>query len=314
MIRFITSRLLQMVVVLFILSVVTFSLMKLAPGDPVRFILKVDEVVTTSGEQEQLREKLGFNDPVWKQYITWLGNVTKLDFGTSYISNESVVYELSSRFGPTISLALSSLGLTLLFAFVLGGLAALNHQRFFDHLSRIIAFAGASIPNFLVALLLIYFFSMKLRILPAMGNGSVLHFLLPSVTLGFGMSAVYARLLRASLLDSLQQEYIRGAHARGIPPYLIFFCYALPPALLPVLTMFGMSFGLLFGGTVVVETIFSWPGLGQFIVDSIMKRDYPVIQGFILLTGFFVMSINLCVDLLYAIVDPKVRLAGRSTK
>ncbi len=303
-----------MVVVLVVLSIVTFSLMKLAPGDPVRSILKVDEVVSTSEEQEKLRDELGFNDPVWKQYFTWLGNVAKLDFGKSYISNESVVYELSSRFGPTISLAVSGLVFTLLFAFILGGLAALNHQRFFDHLARVIAFVSASIPNFVVALLLIYIFSMKLRILPAMGNGSVLHFLLPSLTLGIGMSAVYARLLRASLLDSFRQEYIRGAHARGIPPIRIFFCYALPPALLPVLTMFGMSFGLLLGGTVVVETIFSWPGLGQFIVDSIMNRDYPVIQGFILLTGFFVMSINLCVDLLYSIVDPKIRLAGRSKK
>jgi nickel ABC transporter permease subunit NikB len=305
--KLVKARLLQLVFVLFLLSLLTFTLMKLAPGDPVLRILEVDELAVTQADEAALRKELGFDRPLLVQYGEWMLNVLQFDFGNSYIKGRPVLDEMIARLPTTIQLTVGGLAVMVLIAVPLGLLAAKYPGRWPDHLSRVLALIGASIPSFWMGLLLIYAFAFKLQWLPSMGKGSFQHMLLPSITLGFAMAAVYARLLRAGLLESLSQEYIRAARARGIAEWRILWRHALRAALLPIVTVFGMSIGSLLAGTVVIETLFSWPGLGSMAVEAIFQRDYPVIQGYVLLTGVFVVVVNLLVDLSYGLLDPRIR-------
>ncbi|TWI54105.1 nickel ABC transporter permease [Halalkalibacter nanhaiisediminis] len=307
MAKVIVSRVLQLIMVLFLLSIMTFGLMKLAPGDPVRTILKTDEVSVSLEELEALRKELQFDQPIFIQYTSWLSNVVRLDLGESYVSQQPVVKEIASRIVPTLYLTVGGLMVMTIVATALGTLSAVFKNSWIDHFSRLFAYIGASVPTFWLGLILIYLFSFKLSILPAMGEGSIKHLILPSLTLGLGMAAVYARLLRAGLLESFSQEYIRAARSRGLSEWQIVKGHALRSALLPVMTMFGMSFGYLLGGSVVVEMIFSYPGLGKMVVDAVFKRDYTLIQGYILFTGVVVVFINLLVDLSYRFLDPRIR-------
>ena len=314
MLSFLSSRLFQLGVVLFFLSLCTFILMKLAPGDPVKKILKVDEVAITYEEEEALRRELGFNQPIVLQYFQWLKQIAHLNFGTSYITKQPVWDEMVSRLPYTIYLAVGAMTVAAVIAVPLGVLSAVYHRGPIDHVSRLLALIGVSIPDFWLGLLLIFLFSYHLNLLPSLGGTHLLHLILPSITLGLAMAAVYARLLRAGLLESLSQEYIRAANARGLSQRRILFRHALIGAMIPVITMFGMSFGSLLGGSVVVEALFSWPGLGKMIVDAILKRDYPVIQGYILFTGTFVFVINMFIDISYRFLDPRLRLGEGSGK
>lgn len=294
--------------VLFLLSICTFGLMKWAPGDPVRTILNVDEVDVTLEEQETLRKELKFDQPILLQYTFWLSHVVKLDLGKSYVSQQPVVKEIASRMIPTLLLTVGGLTVMMIVATFLGTFAAVFKNSWIDYISRLLAYIGASIPTFWLGLIFIYLFSYKLAVLPTLGDGSIKHLILPSLTLGLGMAAVYARLLRAGLLDSFSQEYIRAARARGLNEWQIVKGHALRSALLPVITMFGMSFGYLLGGSVVVEMIFSYPGLGKMIIEAVSSRDYPLIQGYILFTGIVVVIVNLVVDLSYRFLDPRIRI------
>lgn len=307
MLKIAKARLLQLIIVLFLLSILTFTLMKLAPGDPVLVILQSDKISVTQADEEALRKELGFDQPVFAQYGQWMFNLLQLDLGNSYIKGKPVTKEMMDRLPTTIQLTVGGLIVMILIATPLGLLAAKYPGRWPDQLSRFLALLGASIPSFWLGLLLIYGFAYKLQWLPTMGKGSLLHMILPSITLGFAMAAVYARLLRAGLLDSLSQEYIRAARARGIAEWRILLNYAMRAALLPVLTVFGMSIGSLLAGSVVIEILFSWPGLGSMAIEAIFQRDYPLIQGYVLLTGIFVVVVNLLVDLCYGLLDPRIR-------
>ncbi|MDQ0339054.1 peptide/nickel transport system permease protein [Caldalkalibacillus uzonensis] len=311
--RLILSRLGQLATVLFMLSLFTFMLMKLAPGDPVRSILRADEVLVTKSDEEAVRKELGLDQPWAVQYSHWLWRVIQLDLGVSYVSGRPVLDELLDRLLPTVYLALGGLLVMIVIALPLGTLAAVFHHRLLDHVSRMLAFIGASLPQFWLGLLLVYIFAYQLKLLPSMGEGSFKHIILPSVTLGLGMAAVYARLLRAGLLESFSQDYIRAARSRGLPEWQILMGHAMRAGLLPVITMLGMSLGHLLGGAVVVETLFSWPGLGKLVVDAVFKRDYPIIQGYILFTGLFVVMANLVIDLSYRWLDPRIRF-GKDEK
>ncbi|MCA0756635.1 ABC transporter permease [Paenibacillus sp. N4] len=306
MLVLVRRRLLQLVIVLFGLSVITFVLMKLAPGDPVLSILRIDEVAVTQADEEAVREKLGFNKPFLLQYGEWLLRVLKLDLGSSYVNGTPVLTLLSSRLPLTLQLTAGAIVVMLALAIPLGLLAARYPGRWPDHLCRIFALLGASIPNFLLGLLLIYFLSYRLGWLPTMGTGGIRHMILPSVTLGFALAAVYSRLLRSGLLDSLAQPYIRAARARGIAGWRVVLLHALRPALLPMLAVFGMSLGSMLAGSVVVEMLYAWPGIGSLAVDAVFQRDYPVIQGYVLLTGAFVIIVNLVVDVCYGLLDPRI--------
>ncbi|MGO4889985.1 nickel ABC transporter permease [Anaerobacillus sp. MEB173] len=301
------SRILQLVLMVLVLSFVTFLLMKVTPGDPIRTILKVDDVITTSAEEEKLREEYGFNQPIYIQYSKWLSGVVKLDLGESIISNRPVLDLIMSRLPATIALSFGGLMVLFVISVPLGMLGAVYENRWPDYISRWFALVGASIPSFWLGLLLIYFLSLKLKLLPVMGTGTLAHFVLPSITLGVAMAPLYIRLLRERLISTLQSSYIEAAKARGLKKERILIFHALRGSLIPLVTMFGLSIGSLLGGITVIEILFSWPGMGELIVQSVMQRDYPVIQGYILIVGVLVVFTNLVVDLLYLVINPQIK-------
>jgi peptide/nickel transport system permease protein len=304
------KRLFELVIFLFVLSFISFVFMKAAPGDPVRYMLNIDDVSITDEQVEELRNELGFNEPIYVQYWNWLIRFFQFDLGESYMTKQPVLKELLNKVPDTLALTFSSMAVMMLIAVPIGTLAALYKNKWIDHLSRIFALIGASIPSFWLGLLFMQLFSVKLGILPAMGKGTYLHLLLPSLTLGIAMAAVYVRLLRSSLLESLGQDFIKSARARGLSQKRIFFFHAFRHCLTPVITIFGVSLGSLLGGTVIIEVLFAYPGVGKLVVEAIVRRDYPVIQGYILFMGLFVVMINLLVDLSYRYLNPEIRLRG----
>jgi peptide/nickel transport system permease protein len=304
------KRLFELVIFLFVLSFISFVFMKAAPGDPVRYMLNIDDVSITDEQVEELRNELGFNEPIYVQYWNWLIRFFQFDLGESYMTKQPVLKELLNKVPDTLALTFSSMAVMMLIAVPIGTLAALYKNKWIDHLSRIFALIGASVPSFWLGLLFMQLFSVKLGILPAMGKGTYLHLLLPSLTLGIAMAAVYVRLLRSSLLESLGQDFIKSARARGLSQKRIFFFHAFRHCLTPVITIFGVSLGSLLGGTVIIEVLFAYPGVGKLVVEAIVRRDYPVIQGYILFMGLFVVMINLLVDLSYRYLNPEIRLRG----
>jgi peptide/nickel transport system permease protein len=304
------KRLLELVLFLFLLSFVSFVFMKAAPGDPVRYMLNIDDVSISNEQIEELREELGFNQPIYVQYWKWLVRFFQFDLGESYMTKQPVTKELASKIPDTLALTFSSVLVMMMIAVPFGTLAALYKNKWIDHLSRGFSLLAASVPSFWLGLILMQFFSVKMGILPSMGKGTLLHLVLPSITLGLAMAAVYVRLLRSSLLESLGQDFIRSAKARGLSSSRIFFYHAFRHSLIPVITIFGVSLGSLLGGTVIIEVLFAYPGVGKLVVEAIIRRDYPVIQGYILFMGLFVVTINLLVDLAYRYLNPEIRLKG----
>jgi len=311
MFRIIGRRLLE--VVLFVLFVTFFSFLflRLAPGDPALTILNVDELNVSQEQVEALREDMGFNDPLLVQYGKWLLDFLRLDFGNSYITSQPVSEMLLTGLPATLELTIGSLIVMLLVAIPLGSLSALYKDGWIDHVSRYFSIIGAAVPSFWLGLIMIDMFAVRLSWFPTMGRDSLLSLVLPAVTLGLAIAGVYVRLLRSSLLDSLGQEFVRAARARGISEGRIFFSHAFRHSLPPVITVFGVSLGSLIGGVVVVEVLFAYPGVGKLVVDSIRQRDYPLIQGYIVLMAAIVFIVNTLVDLSYRYVNPELRLKER---
>jgi ABC-type dipeptide/oligopeptide/nickel transport system permease component len=307
------KRLIQLVIVVFLLSLFTFGLMKLAPGDPVMTILNADEMMVTEADQAKLRSDLGFDQPLYVQYGQWILGLIKLDLGKSYMSGKPVWNEMMERLPITVQLTVGALLVMVSISVPLGILSARYPGKWPDKISRILALIGASIPSFWFGLMLIYFFAFKLQILPSTGIGTFSQTILPSFASGFSLAAVYARLLRAGLLGSFSEDYIQAARARGVKEWRILWFHAFRAALLPVITVFGLSMGSLLGGAVVIEILFSWPGLGSMAVDAIFSRDYPIIQGYVLLTGVFVVVVNLLIDLSYYLIDPRIKQGKEGT-
>lgn len=301
------NRIVQFFIMITVLSFVTFLLMKLSPGDPVREILNVEELNTTAQQEEELREELGFDRPLFVQYGSWLIDLAQLDFGTSIISGRSVADIIFSRLPNTILLSFGGIIVCIIIAFPLGVLSAIKQNKWPDYLGRFVAILGASMPTFWLGLLLISLFSLKLGWLPVMGTGSLAHFILPSLCLGIAIAPVYIRLLRENLIKTLQSSYIQAAKARGIFRWRILFIHALKGSLSSVLMISGLSIGSLIGGVTIVEVIFSWPGMGDLIISAISQRDYPLIQGYIVIVGMFVVINNLIIDILYLYISPEVR-------
>lgn len=281
--------------------------MKIAPGDPVLTILNADEMVVTEDDKAKLRKELGFDQPLYMQYGKWMLNLAQLDLGKSYMTGKPVWDELMERLPITIELTLFALLIMVSIAVPMGVLSATYVGKWPDQMSRILALIGASLPSFWLGLILIYVFAYKLNLVPSSGIGSFSQIILPAFTLGFTFAVVYARLLRAGLLQSMSEDFILAARARGLKEHRILWFHAFRAAILPVITVFGLSMGSFLGGAVVVEILFSWPGLGSLAVDAIFSRDYPVIQGYVLLTGLFVVLVNLLVDLSYYVIDPRIQ-------
>jgi peptide/nickel transport system permease protein len=302
------KRLVQIIVVLFGISIITFALTYLAPGDPVRTMYAASGAMPSQEVLDQTREEMGLNDPFIQQYGRWLGDVLHGDFGTSYSKAKPVIELLSMRLWPTLKLSLFSMVLMLIVSVPLGMLAAVHKNGIADYLVRGLTFFGVSMPNFWVGLLLLYWISLKLGLLPVICSGSDFRSLiLPSVTLAIAMAAKYTRQVRTAVLEELSQDYVTGARARGVKESVILWRHVFPNSLLPLITLLGLSLGSLLGGTAVVEVIFSYPGLGNLAVQAITSYDYPLIQGYVLWIALIYMVINLLVDISYNFVDPRMR-------
>ncbi|MCR4962881.1 MAG: ABC transporter permease [Firmicutes bacterium] len=303
------SRLLQMLIVLIGISIFTFLLTYLSPGDPVRNMYTSAGIMPTEELIQQTREEMGLNEPFVTQYFHWIGNCLKGDFGKSYSLNKPVVQLLAQRLWPTLKLTLMSMLLMLIVAVPLGVLSAVYKNRPIDYIVRSVTFFGVSIPNFWMGLMLILFFCVKLRLLPVVSSGGTFKdLILPAVTLAIAMSAKYTRQVRTAVLEELSSDYVVGARARGVKESKILWGNVFPNSLLPLITIFGLSIGSLLGGTSVVEVIFSYPGLGNLAVNAIMSADYFLVQGYVLWVSVIYMVVNLLVDLSYNYIDPRMRL------
>ena len=306
--RNIGRRLAHILLVLLGVSFLSFLLMYVSPGDPVRAMYAVSGSIPSEEVLEQTREELGLNDPFLIQYGNWVANCLRGDFGTSYSKGEAVATLLMERVWPTIQLALLSLVIMVLVAVPIGVYSALRQNTILDYILRGTTFISISMPNFWVGLLLLYVVAMKLGWLPVVSNQmNFQRLILPAVTLAIAMAGKYARQVRAAILEELRQDYVAGARARGLSEGRVLWRHVLPNAVLPLITMLGLSLGSLLGGTAVVEVIFSYPALGSLAISAITSRDYPLIQGYVLWIALIYMAVNLVVDLSYHRLDPRLR-------
>jgi peptide/nickel transport system permease protein len=314
-IPYILRRLVMLVPVLIVVGVVVFGLVHLTPGDPAAVILG-DQA--TPENIARLRDQLGLNDPLPVQFVRWFSNVLRLDFGESIFLGEPVTQALLDRMQPTVLLTVYALSIEVLIGIPAGVIAAVRYNSPLDRTLTVVAISGSAIPTFFLGILLILIFSVRLRWLPSggyvpFGEDPAAHFkamLLPAFALGFSAAGLLARLVRSSMLDVLREDYVRTAFAKGLPEQLVIMRHALRNALIPALTIIGISIGALLGGAVVTETVFTIPGMGRLVVQSIARRDYPVIQGAIIAIAMTYVLVNLIVDVLYVYIDPRVRLGG----
>lgn len=305
------TRFLQIIVVLFGISFFTFSLIYLSPGDPAEIMLTECGNIPTEELLEKTREELGLNEPFLVQYGNWLKGVVTGDMGISYSMKVPVVQKLESCFWSTLQLALAAVVLMLLISIPLGVLSAVYQNCWIDYLVRGITFFGVSIPNFWLGLILLSIFGVQLHwVSVSGGRGDLKSLILPAITLAIAMSAKYTRQVRTAVLDELHKEYVMAARMRGIKEKVILWKNILPNAMLPLVTLLGLSFGNLLGGTAVVEIIYNWPGMGSMAVKAISCHDYPLIQGYVLWIALLYMVINLIVDWSYHRMNPRLKEEG----
>ncbi|MBD2871890.1 nickel ABC transporter permease subunit NikB [Paenibacillus arenilitoris] len=309
---FIGKRLLAVIPIFLFATLLTFLLIYLSPVDPAEAYLTAAHIHPTEELLEQKRQEFGLDQPLLVQYAQSLLKMCRLDFGTSYVSNEPVWQEIVLRIPATLQLAFSSIALAVIVSIPIGFLAAVFKNSVFDHISRLLAYFGASIPQFWLGYLLIFFFSVKLDLLPVQGKGSFEHLILPSITLALGLIAIYSRLLRTGVLEQLQEPYVLYARTRGIKEKVILSKHVLKIAISPMLTGLGMNLGRLLAGTIITEEVFSWPGFGRYFVEAIFNRDIPVIQAYVLISACLFIVCNLIVDLLQMYLDPRISWKGRT--
>ena len=305
--KYIKRRLLNLIPILLGISFLSFLLMYLSPSDPAELMLKASGGIVTQAEIDSLRESLGLNEPFLKQYFNWLIGCLHGDFGNSYITNKPVTQTLLNAVLPTVELAVSSLLFTLIVSIPLGILSAVKRNKIADYIIRMLSFIGSAVPGFFLALILIYIFSIKLKILPAYGDKQASSIIMPTITLGLGMTCKYIRQIRAAILEELEKPYVIGARSRGIKENTIVYVNVLKNAMLTISTLIGLSFGSLLGGTCIVETIFMWPGLGKLSIEAITKRDYLLLQGYVVWIAVAFVVINLITDIVYRFIDPRIK-------
>lgn len=310
MMRFIFRRVLLLIPMLFGTSLFIFLILRLGPSDPALDYLRLSKIPPTPQAVESARELLGLDKPVMTQYFHWLSDALHLDFGISYATQKPVLPDLLYFLPATLQLAGLALALTIILSVPMGMLAARYREKWPDQLVRVIAFIGVSMPNFWLGFLLILLFSIHLGWLPPMGKGEAKHLVMPVIAISLMSLAINARLLRASMLEVAGQRHVRYARLRGLSEMTVERSHILRNAWLPVITAIGMHIGELLGGVLIIESIFSWPGVGRYAVSAIMNRDYPVIQCFTLLMVVIFVLCNLIVDIIYAIADPRIRLSA----
>ncbi len=302
--RYVVRRIVLLIPVLFGVSLVSFCVLRFVPGDPAR-ILAGEEA--SEDQVAQIRREYGLDRPVVVQYVLFIGRLAHGDLGTSYRDHAPVTQLLRDKFIFTLRLAVTSIILAAVFGIGIGMFAATHCGSALDRLSMVVAVSGLSTPVFWLGLILILVFGVWFHILPSGGSGSWRHMILPSIALGAGAAAIMARITRGVMVEVLDQDYVRVARAKGLHERAVVFGHALRNALLPLLTVFGLQFGTMLSGAVLTESVFSLPGLGRLMVDSIFARNYPVVQGGILLIATTFVIVNLFTDLLYGVLDPRIR-------
>lgn len=309
MLRYVLRRLLLSLPVMLGVSILTFSMLHLVPGDPVKAMF-IESGGATQAQIDQVRHVLGLDQPLPVQYWHYLTRALRGDLGRSILGNQPVAAELWQNFPPTLELTLAGMGLAIVLGFALGVAAALGRGTWLDGAAMLFSLVGISIPGFWLGLLLIYVFSVQLHLVPIVGGPAWKQLILPAVALGIQSAAVIARLVRSSLLEVLNEQYIVTARAKGLGQRRVLLGHAMRNALLPVVTILGLQFGGLLSGTVIIETVFARQGIGRILVDALQSRDFPVAQGGVLFVAIIYVLVNLLVDLLYGVIDPRVARAA----
>lgn len=304
MLRYTGRRLLEMIPILLVVAVLIFLMMEFVPGDPVKIILGD---TATPAQIEEVREQMGFNEPFFVRFFDFFTRALRLDFGSSYITGTSVGEELLIRFPRTFKLAIFSVLVTVILGIPIGILCAINANRLSDRIWLIITLLANSMPSFWLALLLVMLFSLKLKWLPSSGIGSWKNYILPVVSSSIGSLAGIARQTRASMLEVIRADYVTTARAKGLKEKAVILKHALPNALIPIITVVGSQFSFLMGGTTVIESVYSFPGLGSYIIAGINNRDYPIVRGGVLYIAFTFSMMMLVIDIVYAFADPRIR-------
>lgn len=308
MFRYFVMRLLGLVPTMFLVTVCVFFFVHLLPGDPAQLAAgpEADEETV-----RMVRERLGLDRPLPEQFVLFVKKTVTGDFGISIRSQRSVIDEVADRFGPTLLLTVAAMVWAVVFGLLIGVVSAVKRGRWPDRLGMAFAVSGISMPPFALGILLMEVFSVWLGWFPTVGAESWRHYVLPSITLGAGVAAVMARFTRSALIEVLSEDYVRTARAKGLPARQVLSRHALRNALIPVVTMMGLQFGFLLGGSIVVEKVFNWPGMGRLLVDAVEMRDYPVMQTCVLLFSMEFLLINLAVDLLYGWLNPSIRYGNK---
>lgn len=313
MVAFVVRRLIALVPILLLVSIFVFTIMHLIPGDP------IDVLYGTEGVSDEVRaaleRKLGLDQPILVQYFRWLGRLMTGDWGISFINGQPVFALVLQKLPATFFLAVSSMTVALLLSLPLGIVAAVNRNTALDYIAMVLALVGISVPSFWMGIMLVLLFALTLGWLPSIGfvspfespTAALKHLILPSIALGTALTGTFTRLVRSSLLEVMAQDYVRTARAKGLTERLVILRHALKNAVIPVVTVIGMWFGFLLSGSVVIETIFAWPGVGQLLVNSILRRDYPVVQNVVLMVSTSFVIVNLAVDMAYTFLDPRIR-------
>lgn len=318
--NYVIQRLLTFPLILLGVSVLVFVSIRLIPGDAITAMLGTEAGMMTPAQRAALAAYFGIDQPVWSQYLRWLGGLFQGDLGISSIYGKPVLTVILERFPLTLQMALMSMVIALAIGVPLGVLAATRNERPSDLVVRIFAMLGQSTPSFVIGVLIIYVLSVYFGMVPAMGTftpittdfwASIGQLIFPAITLGFAFAASVTRIARSAMLDVLSDDYIRTARSKGASSMSVIWHHALPNALIPVVTLSGVEFGYLLGGAVIVEQIFALPGLGRLVLDAITQRDYALVQGSVLFIAFNFLVVNLLVDLAYVALDPRIRLGGR---
>lgn len=306
MLRYIFKRILEVIPTLLLITFFVFMFVRMIPGDPARLVAGQD---ATSETIDMIREQLGLNKPLLTQYFDYMKGLLQGDLGTSLKTNRAVSYEIGLRYGNTIKLALASLVWSCIVGVFIGTWSGKNRSKWQDYTGMTFAISGISMPSFWLGFIVIMIFSVKLKWFPTTGAGTWKHIVLPAFTLGTSIAAIIARFTRSSILDVMKQDYIRTARAKGIKEKAVVWRHAFRNSMISVITVAGLQFGHLLGGSVVTESVFAYPGIGSYLLDSINYRDYPAIQSLILIFSLHFILINLIVDLLYAVLNPEIQLS-----
>lgn len=295
-----------MILTVLIISTIVFLVIRVIPGDPALTIAGVD---ASESDIQAIRAKLGTDRPMLNQYMQWVWDVFRFDFGQSLISGRPISQLILERFPLTLTLAVLGIVLSIFIAIPLGVISAVRRWSFWDYTGMLFSQAGMAIPSFWLGILLLLLLSIKYRVFPLFGSGSINHLILPSISLGIARAAVLLRLTRASMVEELSKEYVVTARAKGLTERMVNYKHALKNALLPVITIAGIQLGYMLGGAIIIEQVFSLPGLGRLFLFAVYQRDFPLIQGGVVFVAFVFSFINFAVDILYSILNPKIRIS-----